>query len=119
MRVDSKGEELPFNTISNHGQRVLASIAFRIAFLNLLSKTNVPKVLVLDEPTIWVDEKNRERMAQVLGTLVKEIKEGGIKIDQVVVVSHDSAFLNAIDPEAIKHQCIKNSEGFCEVAKIS
>jgi len=119
VRVDSKGNKLPFNAISSHGQRVLASIAFRVAFLNLLSKTSVPRILVLDEPTIWVDEKNRERLGQVLGTLVKEIKEGGIKIDQVIVVSHDSAFLNAIDPEASKYQCVKNSMGFCEVSMLS
>jgi DNA repair exonuclease SbcCD ATPase subunit len=118
MRVDSKGSRLPFNTISSHGQRVLASIAFRIAFLNLIAKSNVPKVLVLDEPTIWVDEKNRERLGQVLGGLVKEIKEGAIKIDQLIVVSHDSSFLNAIDPEAVKHQCIKNDEGFCEISTV-
>jgi DNA repair exonuclease SbcCD ATPase subunit len=118
VRSDIKGNKLAFNTISSHGQRVLSSIAFRVAFLNLLSKTSVPRVLVLDEPTIWVDEKNRERLGQVLGTLVKEIKEGGIKIDQVIVVSHDSAFLNAIDPEASKWQCVKNSEGYCEVAAL-
>jgi len=118
MRVDAKGDVLPFATISSHGQRVLASIAFRIAFLNLIAKSNVPKVLVLDEPTIWVDEKNRERLGQVLGSLVREIKEGGIKIDQVIVVSHDSSFLNAIDPEAVKHQCVKNDEGFCEIGAV-
>ena len=115
-RLDVRGDRLPFNTISSHGQRVLASIAFRVAFLNLLSRTSVPRILVLDEPTIWIDDKNRERLGQVLGTLVKEIKEGGIKIDQMIVISHDSVFLNAIDPEGVKHLCMKNSEGFCEVA---
>jgi DNA repair exonuclease SbcCD ATPase subunit len=118
-RLDARGDKLPFNTISSHGQRVLASIAFRVAFLNLLSRTSVPRILVLDEPTIWIDDKNRERLGQILGTLVKEIKEGGIKIDQVIVISHDSVFLNAIDPEGVKHLCIKNPEGFCEVATAS
>jgi DNA repair exonuclease SbcCD ATPase subunit len=118
MRVDSKGNKLPFTTISSHGQRVLASIAFRIAFLNLISGSNVPNVMVLDEPTIWVDEKNRERLGHVLGSLVREMKEGGIRIDQVIVVSHDSSFLNAIDPEATRYQCVKNEEGFCEISTV-
>lgn len=116
VRQGSNGESIPFNTISSHGQRVLASIAFRVAFLNLLSKTSVPKVLVLDEPTIWIDNANRERLGQFLAKLVREVKEGGIKLDQVIVISHDPAFLNAIDPEGVKHVCKKNEQGFCEVA---
>ncbi len=116
VRQGSNGESIPFNTISSHGQRVLASIAFRVAFLNLLSKTSVPKVLVLDEPTIWIDNAHRERLGQFLANLVREVKEGGINLDEVIVISHDPAFLNAIDPEGVKHVCKKNEEGFCEVA---
>ena len=115
VRQGVSGELIPFNTISSHGQRVLASIAFRVAFLNLLWRTSVPKILVLDEPTIWIDNANRERLGQFLANLVKEIKEGGIKLDQVIVVSHDPAFLNAIDPEGVKHVCRKNEEGLCEI----
>jgi DNA repair exonuclease SbcCD ATPase subunit len=63
VRIGTAGEKIPLNTISSHGQRVLVSIAFRIAFLNLLSGTSIPRVLVLDEPTIWIDNKNRERWA--------------------------------------------------------
>jgi DNA repair exonuclease SbcCD ATPase subunit len=115
IRLTATGEKMPFNTISSHGQRVLASIAFRVAFLNLLWKTSVPRILVLDEPTIWVDNRNRERLGQLLANLVKEMREGALKLDQVIVVSHDPAFLNAIDPEGVKHVCRKNEEGFCEV----
>ncbi|MQY68865.1 MAG: AAA family ATPase [Hadesarchaea archaeon] len=115
VRLGADGQKIPFNTISSHGQRVLASIAFRVSFLNLLWKTSVPRILVLDEPTIWVDNRNRERLGQLLANLVKEMKEGALKLDQVIVVSHDPAFLNAIDPEGVKHTCIKNEEGFCEV----
>jgi DNA repair exonuclease SbcCD ATPase subunit len=115
MRVGMNGEKIPFNTISSHGQRVLASIAFRIAFLNLLWMSSVPRILVLDEPTIWIDNKNKELLGQLLGSLVKEIKEGSIKINQLIVISHDSVFLNTIHPEGIKHICVKNREGFCEI----
>jgi len=115
VRLSATGEKMPFNTISSHGQRVLASIAFRVAFLNLLWRTSSPRLLVLDEPTIWVDNRNREGLGQLLSNLVKEMKEGALKLDQVIVVSHDPAFLNAIDPEGVKHTCIKNEEGFCEV----
>ena len=114
-RLSATGERIPFNTISSHGQRVLASIAFRVAFLNLLWRTSVPRILVLDEPTIWVDNRNRERLGQLLANLAKEIKEGTLRLDQVIVVSHDPAFLNAIDPEGVRHTCLKNEEGFCEV----
>ena len=118
-RLGADGQSIPFNTISSHGQRVLASIAFRVAFLNLLWKTSVPRILVLDEPTIWIDNQNRERLGQLLANLVKEVKEGGIKLEQVIVISHDPAFLNAIDPEGVKHICIKNEYGFCEVGSAS
>ena len=118
-RLGADGQRIPFNTISSHGQRVLASIAFRVAFLNLLWKTSVPRILVLDEPTIWIDNQNRERLGQLLANLVKEVKEGGIKLEQVIVISHDPAFLNAIDPEGVKHICVKNEYGFCEVGAAS
>jgi exonuclease SbcC len=118
-RLGADGQRIPFNTISSHGQRVLASIAFRVAFLNLLWKTSVPRILVLDEPTIWIDNQNRERLGQLLANLVKEVKEGGIKLEQVIVISHDPAFLNAIDPEGVKHICVKNEYGFCEVGTAS
>jgi len=114
-RSTADGQNIPFNTISSHGQRVLASIAFRVAFLNLLWKTSVPRILVLDEPTIWIDNQNRERLGQLLANLAREVKEGGIKLEQVIVISHDPAFLNAIDPEGVRHVCSKNEEGFCEV----
>jgi exonuclease SbcC len=118
-RLGADGQRIPFNTISSHGQRVLASIAFRVAFLNLLWRTSVPRILVLDEPTIWIDNQNRERLGQLLANLVKEVKEGGIKLEQIIVISHDPAFLNAIDPEGVKHICIKNEKGFCEVSSPS
>jgi DNA repair exonuclease SbcCD ATPase subunit len=118
-RLGADGQRIPFNTISSHGQRVLASIAFRVAFLNLLWKTSVPRILVLDEPTIWIDNQNRERLGQLLANLVKEVKEGGIKLEQVIIISHDPAFLNAIDPEGVKHICVKNEYGFCEVGTAS
>lgn len=113
-----KWEKIPFNTISSHGQRVLASIAFRVAFLHLLWRTSVPRILVLDEPTIWIDNRNRERLGELLANLVKEVKEGGIKLDQVIVVSHDPAFLNAIDPEGVKHTCYKNPEDFVRLPEL-
>ncbi len=119
IRLGVDGQRIPFNTISSHGQRVLASIAFRVAFLNLLWKTSVPRILVLDEPTIWIDNQNRERLGQLLANLIKEVKEGGIKLEQVIVISHDPAFLNAIDPEGVKHICVKNEHGFCEVGTSS
>jgi len=118
-RLGADEQRIPFSTISSHGQRVLASIAFRVAFLNLLWKTSVPRVLVLDEPTIWIDNQNRERLGQLLANLVREVKEGGIKLEQVIVISHDPAFLNAIDPEGVKHICVKNKYGFCEVGTAS
>jgi ABC-2 type transport system ATP-binding protein len=36
-----------------------------------------PKILILDEPTIWIDNQNRERLGQLLANLAKEVKEGG------------------------------------------
>jgi hypothetical protein len=56
-------------------------------------------------------------LGQLLANLVKEIREGGIRIDQAIVISHDPAFLNAIDPEGAKYVCVKNSEGFCEISR--
>jgi hypothetical protein len=42
------------------------------------------------------------------------MKEGALELGQVIVVSHDLAFLIAIDPERVKYTSIKNEEDFCE-----
>jgi predicted RNase H-like nuclease (RuvC/YqgF family) len=96
----------------------LASEAAKLSLYE--SFTNYCNMISSNLGWIWPRLYERSDLKRIeLQTSIKETEEGGIKIDQVVVVSHDSAFLNAIDPEAIKHQCIKNSEGFYEVAKIS
>jgi DNA repair exonuclease SbcCD ATPase subunit len=72
------------------GQRVALAVAFRLALADLVSKT-VP-ILVLDEPTVWLDKTNIGKMADVM-TLVRNIAEKGMFI---MVATHEESLMNSM-----------------------
>jgi len=74
------GGELPVSNASG-GEKVGISIALRLALAELIMG-RFPTTLVLDEPTIYLDE---ERKTQIF----KIISELGRTLRQVIVVTHD------------------------------
>lgn len=74
------GLELSLNSLSG-GERTLLAIVFRIALALVLVESS-PSILVLDEPTEYLDEINRSQVFQ-------EISRIAGNLDQVIVVTHD------------------------------
>lgn len=74
------GGELPVSNASG-GEKVGISIALRLALAELIMG-RFPTTLILDEPTIYLDE---ERKTQIF----KIISELGRTLRQVIVVTHD------------------------------
>jgi DNA repair exonuclease SbcCD ATPase subunit len=74
--------DVPARSLSG-GQKVALSLAFKFAVSDLLA-ASVP-FLVLDEPTVWLDEINKPRLAEVL-TKAREVTEKGV---YVLVATHE------------------------------
>ena len=79
---DSKEWKAP--TALSGGQKVVAGLSVRLALLEALA--GGAGLLVLDEPTAYLDEANRELLAGVLGKVAEKAREGGFR---VVVPTHD------------------------------
>jgi len=74
--------DAPTRTLSG-GQKVVLSLAFKFAVSDLLA-SQVP-IMVLDEPTIWLDEINKPRLAEVL-TKARSVTEKGV---YVLIATHE------------------------------
>jgi exonuclease SbcC len=74
--------DVPARSLSG-GQKVALALAFKFAVSDLLA-ASVP-FLVLDEPTVWLDEINKPRLAEVL-TKAREVTEKGV---YVLVATHE------------------------------
>jgi len=77
--------ELPVRNASG-GERVGISIALRLALAEIVMG-RAPTALILDEPTIYLDESRRSQVFDI-------IKELGRSLKQVVVVTHDESVVN-------------------------
>ena len=78
--VYSGGATLSTRALSG-GERTMLSIAFRLALAAILVKKQL-SILILDEPTEYLDENSRRQVFEVIARIA-----GGI--DQVIVVTHD------------------------------
>ena len=79
----SHKSNVPARALSG-GQKVALSLAFKFAISELLA--NQLPVISLDEPTVWLDEINKPRLAEVLNK-VREFTERGVF---VLVATHES-----------------------------
>ncbi|MCJ7760259.1 AAA family ATPase, partial [Candidatus Bathyarchaeota archaeon] len=77
--ITRNGEPSPVNSLSG-GETTCAALAFRLAICSGLTKN---QLLLLDEPTIHLDEAYRAKLRDFLGSHVFE---------QLIVVTHDSTF---------------------------
>ena len=75
------------------GEKVLVSLAFRLALLNILGRPEAglrePLPLVLDEPTTHLDDEHRRMVIQALRNYYYRVQES---IPQLIIVSHYSEF---------------------------
>ena len=87
--VEKTDRYVNINSVSG-GQRVALGLALRIAISRFLS--NRADFLILDEPTIHLDNQRRGDLINIL----IELKEKGL-INQLIVVTHDTEIEDAAD----------------------
>jgi 5-methyltetrahydrofolate--homocysteine methyltransferase len=71
------------------GERVAIAIAMRLALAEL-AMGRTPTVLILDEPTVYLDDERRVEIFSILGELGKSLK-------QVIIVTHDEKVIDIAD----------------------
>lgn len=86
--VKVPGGEVPIRNASG-GERVGASIALRLALAELVMGRS-PTSLVLDEPTVYLDDERRELVFEIVRELSRSLK-------QLIVVTHDDAVISISD----------------------
>jgi len=79
IEVIRNGEPSPINTLSG-GETTCAALALRLSICSSLTKN---QLLLLDEPTIHLDEIYRAKLRDFLRNYIFE---------QLIVVTHDSTF---------------------------
>jgi len=77
------GEKVPDFALSG-GQKVVAALAVRMALLQHYSK-QFP-VLILDEPTVYLDAERRQSLTGLMGHFVRKTSAKGF---QLIVITHD------------------------------
>ncbi|MEM4455686.1 MAG: DNA double-strand break repair ATPase Rad50 [Archaeoglobaceae archaeon] len=83
-----QGEERETGFLSG-GELVALGIAFRLALSMFEAKGKIP-ILILDEPTPFLDEERRRKLVDITTDYLR-------RIPQVIVVSHDEELKDAAD----------------------
>ncbi len=79
INVVKNGEPSPVNSLSG-GETTCAALALRLAICSSLTKN---QLLLLDEPTLHLDELHRAKLREFLGSH---------SFQQLIVVTHDNTF---------------------------
>lgn len=87
LGVVYNGKEYGLGFLSG-GERIALGLAFRLA-LSLYLAGEI-SLLILDEPTPYLDEERRRRLVDIMQRYLR-------KIPQVIVVSHDEELKDAAD----------------------
>ena len=79
---------LPIKNASG-GEKVAVAIALRLALAELAMGKS-PTVLILDEPTVYLDDERRTQVFSIIGELSKSLR-------QVIIVTHDEKVVDIAD----------------------
>ncbi len=83
-----QGEEKDISFLSG-GELIALGLAFRLALAMFMIRGKLP-LLILDEPTPFLDEERRRKLVDITTSYLK-------RIPQVIVVSHDDELKDAAD----------------------
>ncbi|WP_202319723.1 DNA double-strand break repair ATPase Rad50 [Archaeoglobus neptunius] len=83
-----QGEEKDVGFLSG-GEMIALGLAFRLALSMFMIRGRIP-LLILDEPTPYLDEERRRKLVDITTNYLR-------KIPQVIIVSHDDELKDAAD----------------------
>ncbi len=104
--IGDSGRELKVETLSG-GEKVGVSLAMKLALVKMLSRGKV-SVLVLDEPTVNLDEERKRRLKEIL------LKAVGPALHQLIVVTHDQEVLDVAEYVCRVRKGARGSEVVCD-----
>jgi len=87
----SNGEVIPSDWGSG-GEKVSLSLAFRFATFDRYAANG--GIMVLDEPTLWLDKKTKEKLADVFGSIKEASKLMGL---QTILITHEEDLKRCFD----------------------
>ena len=76
------------------GEKMVLSVALRLALHSLFASEDMGGFVILDEPTTFMDENNRKALVSVLTTIKQSPK---FKDLQIVVITHDAMMIPVFD----------------------
>ncbi len=91
--VAPSGLEKSFRMLSG-GERTAIALAFRIAFARMLAGRGRINTLILDEPTLFLDE---HRKRELINILRYGWRGSGTILPQLIIVTHDREIEDAAD----------------------
>ena len=83
-----QGKEREISFLSG-GELIALGLAFRLALTMYMIRGKIP-LLILDEPTPFLDEERRRKLVEITSNYLR-------KIPQVIIVSHDDELKDAAD----------------------
>ena len=95
------------------GERTAISIAMRLAIARFLGK-NLSTTILMDEPTIYLDEERRNDLKEILQYSLKELTEEGL-FPQIIIITHHSE----LEPAADTSYSIRKESGHSIVEAIN
>ncbi|BBG28140.1 AAA family ATPase [Sulfuracidifex tepidarius] len=83
---NTKGDQLCIENLSG-GEKISLALAIRLALTKIITN---PGFMILDEPTVHLDEERRKKLIEV----IKAVNE---VVPQILVITHDEEVLDAAD----------------------
>ncbi len=83
---NTKGDSLSIDNLSG-GEKISLALALRLALTRIISN---PGFIILDEPTVHLDEERRKKLIEI-------IKSVNNVVPQILVITHDEEVLDAAD----------------------
>jgi len=108
VKVVYQGKERDISFLSG-GELIALGLAFRLALSMFMIRGDIP-LLILDEPTPFLDEERRKRLIEIMNSYLK-------RIPQVIIVSHDEELKDVAD-KVIKVELVGGISKVLEVVAI-
>ncbi len=111
LQLQSRNDWVNVEGIASGGERSIAALTLRIAFSLVLAPQL--RVLILDEPTMNLDEAGVSKLAETLRERTGEF------LDQIFLITHDSKLEEAITGTGYRLERDKASDGYTQVVQLN
>lgn len=111
LQLQSRNEWINVEGIASGGERSIAALTLRIAFSLVLAPQL--RVLILDEPTMNLDEQGVSKLAETLRERTGEF------LDQIFLITHESRLEEAITGVGYRLERDKSSDGYTRVIQLN